>query len=123
MGNDAILQMAVKAINDPAGLDGHVPTILVFGAYPRMVQSDLPSASITKRAQAIKVAMAEAKKFQAKRQVDDALAIRSGPKTTHLKELALNSEILVFREKKGWTGPHKLISIDNEECTVAITGG
>ena len=28
------LQIAVKAINDSAGLDGLVPTLLVFGAYP-----------------------------------------------------------------------------------------
>jgi hypothetical protein len=30
------LQMAVKAMNDTAGPDGLVPTLLVFGAYPRM---------------------------------------------------------------------------------------
>jgi hypothetical protein len=29
-----ILQMAVKAVNDTAGHDGLVPTLLVFGAYP-----------------------------------------------------------------------------------------
>jgi hypothetical protein len=28
------LQMAVKAVNDTAGPDGLVPTLLVFGAYP-----------------------------------------------------------------------------------------
>jgi len=28
------LQMAIKAVNDSAGLDGLVPTLLVFGAYP-----------------------------------------------------------------------------------------
>ena len=28
------LQMAVKAVNDSAGADGLVPTLLVFGAYP-----------------------------------------------------------------------------------------
>ena len=31
--------MAVKAVNDTAGLDGLVPTLLVYGAYPRI--SDL----------------------------------------------------------------------------------
>lgn len=31
----AVLQMAVKAVNDTAGPDGLVPTLLVFGAYPR----------------------------------------------------------------------------------------
>ncbi|KAI0990859.1 hypothetical protein K3495_g17328, partial [Podosphaera aphanis] len=29
-----ILQMAVKAVNDTAGYDGIVPTLLVFGAFP-----------------------------------------------------------------------------------------
>jgi len=28
------LQMAFKAINNTAGLEGLVPTLLVFGAYP-----------------------------------------------------------------------------------------
>jgi hypothetical protein len=31
---EAALQMAVKAVNDIAGLDGLIPTLLVFGAYP-----------------------------------------------------------------------------------------
>jgi len=37
--------MAFKAINNTAGLEGLVPTLLVFRAYPRMVKSDvlLPS--------------------------------------------------------------------------------
>ena len=30
------LQMAVKAINDTVGPTGLIPTLLVFGAYPRM---------------------------------------------------------------------------------------
>ena len=28
------LQIAIKAVNDSAGLDGLVPMLLVFGAYP-----------------------------------------------------------------------------------------
>jgi len=32
--------MAFKAINNTAGLEGLVPTLLVFGAYPRMVELD-----------------------------------------------------------------------------------
>ena len=31
---ELILQTAVKAVNDSAGLDGLVPTLLVFGSYP-----------------------------------------------------------------------------------------
>jgi hypothetical protein len=38
--------MAFKAINDLVGPDGLVPTLLVFGAYPRMVEADAPSPTI-----------------------------------------------------------------------------
>jgi len=31
---ELILQMAVKAVNNSAGPDGLIPTLLVFGAYP-----------------------------------------------------------------------------------------
>jgi hypothetical protein len=46
MSDEAILQMAVKAVNDTAGPDGLVPTLLVFGAYPRMTAESPPSPSI-----------------------------------------------------------------------------
>ena len=39
--------MAVKAINDTAGPDGLVPTLLVYGAYPRISNPDPPTLSIT----------------------------------------------------------------------------
>jgi hypothetical protein len=48
--------MAVKAINNSAGLDGIVLTLLVFSAYPRLTEIDPPSSLVTKRAEAICVA-------------------------------------------------------------------
>ena len=39
--------MAIKAINDTAGPDGLVPTLLVYGAYPRISNLDPPTLSIT----------------------------------------------------------------------------
>jgi len=51
--------MAVKAINDIAGPNGLVPTLLVFGAYPRMTSADLPALSIIKRSKAIQDAIRE----------------------------------------------------------------
>jgi len=41
------LQMAVKAVNDIAGLDGLTLTLLVFGAFPRMSREDKPTALTT----------------------------------------------------------------------------
>jgi hypothetical protein len=41
------LQMAVKAVNNTAGLDSLVLTLLVFGAYPRISTLDPPAPTIT----------------------------------------------------------------------------
>jgi hypothetical protein len=40
------LQMAFKAINDSIGLNGLVPTLLVYGAYPRITKNDPPSPTV-----------------------------------------------------------------------------
>ena len=44
---DLALQMSFKAINNSVGPNELVPTLLVFGAYPRMTEQDTPSPSIT----------------------------------------------------------------------------
>jgi hypothetical protein len=122
------LQMAFKAINDSAGPDGLVPTLLVFRAYPRMVESDAPSPTVAQRATAIKKAMAEIQKLRAERQVADALNIRNGPKTDAIHDLPPSSPVLVWREgntgKSGhWDGPFPLLTIEGETCTVRLSSG
>jgi hypothetical protein len=81
--------MAVKAINDSAGPDGIVPTLLVFGAYPRLTKDSPPSPSITERAEAINKAIKEVRRLYAERQVKEALAIRNGLNTNKLHGLPL----------------------------------
>lgn len=117
------LQMAIKSVNDTAGPDGLVPTLLVFGAYPRIGPGEGPAASITKRAEANKKAMAEVRKCQAARKVADALRMRNGPNTVHLANLPLNSEVLVWREGKGWQGPFSLLRMDRETCQLDLPHG
>jgi hypothetical protein len=46
LDKDIALQMTFKAINDSAGPDGLVPTLLVFRAYPRIIESDAPSSTV-----------------------------------------------------------------------------
>jgi hypothetical protein len=120
---EMILQMAVKAVNDSAGPDGIVPTLLVFGAYPRMTEMDPPSPSVVKRAEAIRAATKEVRRLYAERQVNDALAMRNGPNTTTTLSLPLQSDIRVWREKGGWKGPYKLLAVDGETCTVDMPHG
>jgi hypothetical protein len=92
---DIVLQMAFKALNDSAGPDGLVPTLLVFGAYPRLVNSDPLAPTVTQRAAAICKAMAEVRKLRAERQVAEALQTRNGPQTSDIHGLPLNSDVLV----------------------------
>ncbi|KAF1938762.1 hypothetical protein EJ02DRAFT_299507, partial [Clathrospora elynae] len=98
---DHLLQMAVKAVNDTAGPDGLVPTLLVFGTYPRLSKTSPPSPSITARAKAIKNAMAEVRKIKAKRQMNDALATRNGPNVIETLQLPIQSSVKVWRENRG----------------------
>jgi hypothetical protein len=95
INKEIMLQMAVKAINDSAGPDGIVPTLLVFGAYPRLTKIDPPSPSVTKRAEAIRAATKEVRRLYAERQVKDALVMRNSPDTKNTLDLPLQSDVRV----------------------------
>ncbi|KAF1936672.1 hypothetical protein EJ02DRAFT_427316, partial [Clathrospora elynae] len=123
MPDKAILQMAVKAVNDTAGPDGLVPTLLVFGAYPRMTTESPPSPSMVKRSEAIQKATKALRKLTAERQIADALNTRNGPDTADVLALPLQSEVLVWRESDGWNGPYKIASIDGHNVTVDMING
>ena len=98
--------MAIKAVNDSAGPDGLVPTLLVFGAYPRMTNDSPLSPFIVQRAEAIRKAIKEVWRLYATRQVNDALGIRNSPNTLTTLNLPLQSKVRVWRKKGGWSGPH-----------------
>ena len=47
LNKTAALQIAFKALNNTARLNGIVPTLLVFGAYPRISKFNAPPATIS----------------------------------------------------------------------------
>jgi hypothetical protein len=98
ISKEMALQMAFKALNDTAGISGIVPTLLVYGALPRLSEYDAPAPTVSQRSMALKKATAEIQKLRVKRQVEDALNARNGPSTNDIHELALNSDVLVWRE-------------------------
>jgi F0F1-type ATP synthase membrane subunit b/b' len=61
------LQMAFKAINDTIGLDSLIFILLVYSAYPQITEYNPLLLLITKRALAIKKAIAKVQKLKAKR--------------------------------------------------------
>ena len=60
------LQIAFKAINNSVGPNSLIPTLLVFGAYPRIIKFNIPSPTVIKRAAALKKAIEKVKKLKAK---------------------------------------------------------
>ncbi|KAI1007041.1 hypothetical protein K3495_g1179 [Podosphaera aphanis] len=122
------LQMTFKALNDSVGPDGLVPTLLVFSAYPRMVESDAPSPTVTERTKALRTATQELERIRATRQVYDALNTRNDLFTTEIHKLPLNFPVLVRRERNSghlgkWDGPFKLLNVDGETCTINMPSG
>jgi hypothetical protein len=95
LSKDIALQIAFKAVNNIAGPDRIVPTLLVFSAYPRMTEYDALSPTISQRSATLKKAIDEVQKLRAKRQVNNALNHRNRPSTTSIKDLPLNSSVLV----------------------------
>ena len=87
--------MAVKAINDTAGPDRLVPTLLVYRAYLRMSNLDPPALSIMEQAAAVRKAMTEIIKLRSKQAINNALYYRNRPNMTLVYNLPLNSKVLV----------------------------
>jgi hypothetical protein len=96
-----VLQMAIKAVNNTAGPDGLVPTLLVFGTYPWIATTDTPSLTVTKRGKAITKAMKQIAELHARRQVTDALRQRNRPNISNTLDVLIGGNVLVYREDKG----------------------
>ena len=119
------LQIVVKAVNDTAGPDGLVPTLLVFGAYPKIADSDTLTTTVAQRARAIQLAMKEVTRLHAQQMIQKALAARNGPDTSTVLDAPVNSKLWAWRESQqgqraGWKGPYPLISTDGERCILQL---
>ncbi len=67
LNKNAALQISFKALNDSAGPDGLVPTLLVFGVFLRIAELDAPSPTVLQRTAALQKAIEEVKRLRAKR--------------------------------------------------------
>jgi hypothetical protein len=117
--------MAVKAVNDTAGSNGLIPTLLVFGAFPQISHNSPLSPSITKRAKAVNQAMKKLRKHIAARQVNAALNTRNGldPAAYSPIDLPLQSEMRVWRENGGWQGPFRVIAHNGQNVILELFNG
>ena len=84
-----MLQIAVKVINNSAGPNSIVPTLLVFSAYLWLTKIDPLSPLVTKRVEAIYVATKEVCYLYVERQVKDILDMCNSPNTKITLDLPL----------------------------------
>ena len=73
--------MAIKAVNNSAGPNRLVPTLLVFSIYLQLLELDLSSLFITMKAKAIRTTIKKVQQLYIKQQVQDVLIIRNRPNT------------------------------------------
>jgi hypothetical protein len=93
------LQMTYKVINDSIEFDELILILLVFDVYSRLIEMNVSSSTIIQRAIAMKRIMNEVRKFNATRQMNDALNTRNDSNLL-IYSLSLNSSVLIFREDK-----------------------
>jgi hypothetical protein len=117
--------MAVKAVNNTTEFNGLIPTLLVFGAFPRISHNSPLSPSIIKRAKAVNQIMKKLRKHMAARQVNAALNTRNRPNPAAYSpiNLPLQNEVRVWRENGGWQGPFRVIAHDGQNVTLELPNG
>jgi hypothetical protein len=117
--------MAVKAVNDTAGFNGLIPTLLIFKAFLRIFHDSPPSPSIIKRAKAINQATKKLRKHITARQMNAALNICNGPNPAaySLMNLSLQNEVRVWRENEGWQSSFRVIAHNGQNVTLELFNG
>jgi hypothetical protein len=127
MDRDSILSMSVRAVNDSTGPDGLIPTVRVFGIFPRLgIPGEKPTPTMAERVKAISEATELASREYARRTLTSAS--KSGPSPNAdtvraVRELNPGSSILVHRENAGWTGPHSVVRMDDDKVSFASKKG
>lgn len=114
------LQTVVKAVNNIIGPNGLIPTLLVFGAIPRITNDLALLKNQTQRAETVNKAIKEFKKIMAQKKVHKAIKTKNGPNIESKMPISLEFglKVLVYREKHKWTGPFEVFDILNSTIIV-----
>ena len=65
--------MLVKTVNNTTRLDGLIPTLLIFGTFPKISLNNITSVITVKKGKAIRKAIKKVIELYAKRHVNKAL--------------------------------------------------
>jgi hypothetical protein len=93
--------MAIKAVNNTAGPNGLVLTLLIFSTYPQIATTNTLFLIVTKRNKAITKAIKQIAELYAKRQVIDALRQRNRLNISNTLDVLISENVLVYKEDQG----------------------
>lgn len=111
------LRLAIKAINDTAGSNGLVPSMLVFGTVPSFPASPRHNPKQRERFAALKAARDEMSQIVCEKRLNDALRRKLPDSTSYL--IRPGDNVRVFREtSKAWDGPFQVTKLDRKLVTV-----
>ena len=117
-----LLSFAVKALNDTLGLDGLVPSALVFGEFPSpLTTSEIrhPRSMLESRAEIANKARREMEKEMAAVRVQRALRHATPPAAD--ATFQVGQGVLIWRERRvesrigEWIGPCNVHSVDQQK--------
>jgi hypothetical protein len=95
-----VLQITIKTINNTAGPDGLVSTLLVFNTYSQITTTNTLSLIVTEHSKAITKAIKQIAELHTKRQVTDALRQQNGLNISNTLNVLISEDVLVYRENK-----------------------
>lgn len=122
-----LLSLSVFAMNNTLGLEGVVPSMLVFGEFPSLRtlhEAPTPRATLVARAQIANSARKEMEHHMARLRLHRALRHRV-PKSADAR-LQPGDKVLVWREKLvnnrigEWVGPYSVITADYSSKIVHV---
>eukprot|EP00171_Calliarthron_tuberculosum_P004994 IDg4994t1 len=127
MSKELRLSNAFRCVNDSAGFDGIVPTLLVFGSFPKLhADIDTIAPTTIERVKSINSARKLATELINEERM--RRAAKNGPAANielieAVKRLTRNAPVLVYREKTGWEGPLDFLAADGHGAWVKNNKG
>lgn len=121
---DDLLSMSFRGINDAPGAGGVSPTVLVFGVHLKIPGAG-PRGSMAERANVIRECTHLVIEHRAKRMIRDSIRNRNQPDLAaqeRVRTCRPGSQVLVYREKGGWT-PYRLVRVVDNEVHVVLPSG
>jgi hypothetical protein len=93
--------MVIKTVNNTAGPNGLIPTLLVFSTYSQITTTNTPSLTVTKHSKAIIKAIKQILKLYIKRQVTGVLRQQNRLNISNTLDVLISKNVLVYRKDKG----------------------